>query len=66
MNSIITLAMDEIVLLVFLYKSGFGIKPPTKVDMPLKAKKPNYYFDQNIGSVLFSAMNIYIATLHCL
>ena len=35
MNSLISPAMTYIVLLLFLYKDGFGIKYTMKFDMPL-------------------------------
>ena len=43
MNPLIVLAICYIVPLLFFYENGFGIKWPTKVDMPLnKETKPKY------------------------
>ena len=42
MNPLILPAMGEIVPLLFFLENGFGIKLPTKVDVPLnKETKPN-------------------------
>ena len=41
-TSLIPPAMGWIILLLFFYKDGFGIKYPTKVDIPLnKEIQPN-------------------------
>ena len=46
MNFIIHPARGQIVLLLFLYKDGFGIKYTTKLDMPLnKQTKPSLFFE---------------------
>ena len=45
MNPLIFPAMGLIVLLLFFKENGFGIKKPTKVDMPLNIEtKPNQTF----------------------
>ena len=45
MNPLVQPAMGQIISLLFFYKDSFGIKEPTKVDMPLnKEIKPNLKF----------------------
>ena len=39
-NPVILFAMVQLIPLLFVNKDGFGIKSPTKIDMPLETLKP--------------------------
>ena len=50
MNPFILLDKGKIVRLLFFWENGFGIKSPTKVDMPLnKETKPNFIYSCNVN-----------------
>ena len=53
MNPLILSAMGQIVSLMFFLENGFGIKQPSKVDMPLnKETKPNQALLYNINNLI--------------
>ena len=51
--------MSCIVLLLFFYKDGFGIKYPIKIDVPLnKETKPNYIIFFLFTRILLTRENV--------